>query len=137
MNRVLDISTSALVAQRQRMNTIAGNIANINTTRNAEGEPEPFQRRLIVFSTEPLEPGEESRGVGVEYEVRIDTDRPPRLIHNPGHPDADANGNVRYPDINLVTEFTNALEASRAYEANVAAIGMTKEMANATLRILA
>lgn len=137
MNRVLDISTSALVAQRQRMNTIAGNIANINTTRNADGEAEPFQRRLITFSTQSLGPDEEARGAGVEYEVQIDTDRPPRMIHNPGHPDADADGNVRYPDINLVTEFTNALEASRAYEANVAAIGMTKEMANATLRILA
>lgn len=137
MFRSIDISTSALVAQRQRMNTIAGNIANVNTTRDENGQAIPFQRRLVTFSAETQQFDEPAGGLGVDYRVEIDTERPPRKVNIPGHPDADADGNVLFPDINLVTEFTNALEASRAYEANVSAIEMTKEMTNTTLRILA
>ncbi len=135
MLKSIDISTSALVAQRQRMNTIAGNIANVNTTRNAEGDVAPFQRRFIRFTADKSahEPG----GAGVVYQVEIDTKTPARKVHQPGHPDADAEGYVSYPNINLVTEFVNALEAARAYEANVAAIDMAKNMAEVGMRILA
>lgn len=141
MFQSIDISTSGLIAQRQRMNTIAGNIANIHTTRDAEGNIAPFQRRLIRF-----EPAEErgsslgrpasAGGVGVTYRVDIDSETPPRRVYDPGHVDADKDGYVAYPDINLVTEFVNALEAGRAYEANIAAIEMSKQMAQAALRIL-
>lgn len=139
MLRAIDISTSALVAQRQRMNTIATNIAQVNTTRDAEGNVAPFQRRFVTFfaETESQNSPQPQRGTGVEFQVEIDTETPARREHNPGHPDADADGYVLLPNIDLVTEFTNALEASRAYEANVAAIDTSKQMASMTLRILA
>jgi flagellar basal-body rod protein FlgC len=136
MMQALDISTSALVAQRQRMNTIAGNIANINTTRDAEGNLSPFQRRLVTFSTTTAAPGEDAGGLGVQYEVKIDSETPPRRVFDPGHADADETGYVSYPGINLVTEFVNAMEASRAYEANVAAIDFTKNLGQMSSRIL-
>lgn len=136
MFRSLDISTSGLVAQRQRMNVIAGNIANANTTRDADGNVAPFQRRMVTFSADQRR-DEGNGGLGVDYRVEIDTGTAPRRVYQPGHPDADRDGYVSYPGVNLITEFVNALEASRAYEANVAAIEITKEMAELGLRILA
>ncbi len=137
MLRTIDISTSALIAQRQRMNTIAGNIANVNTTRDADGNLSPFQRRLVTFSADTDSLDGNHGGVGVNHNVQIDTETPPRKVYDPGHRDADADGNVSYPNINLVTEFVNALEAGRAYEANIAAIDMTKNMTELGMRILA
>lgn len=137
MFKAIDLSTTGLVAQRQRMNTIAGNIANVNTTRGADGNPIPFQRRFVTFEADETAGSSETNPAGVRYRVEIDSKTPPRRVHEPGHPDADDNGYVSYPNINLVTEFVNALGASRAYEANVAAIEMSKEMSNTALRILA
>lgn len=135
MLKAIDISTTGLIAQRQRMNTVAGNIANINTTRDAEGNLNPFQRRLVTFTTAD---GDDGNGaVGVEYQVDVDANAAPRRVYQPGHPDAGEDGYVAYPNINLVTEFVNALEASRAYEANIAAIETTKQMSQLGLRILA
>jgi flagellar basal-body rod protein FlgC len=132
----LDISTSALVAQRQRLNTIAGNIANLHTTRDADGNVTPFQRRLVTFTMD-AEQARDGQVGGVEYQVEVDQATQPRRVFEPGHPDADADGYVSYPNIDLITEFVNALEAGRAYEANVAAVEITKEMAQLGLRILA
>lgn len=142
MFRALDVSTSGIVAQRHRMDTIAGNIANINTTRDEKGNVSPFQRRFIAFMADQARvdrQGRESagRGVGVKFSVQVDRNTPPRKVVQPGHPDADANGVVSYPGIDLTTEFVNALEASRAYEANVATIDITKGMFNQALKILA
>jgi flagellar basal-body rod protein FlgC len=134
MFHTIDISTSGLVAQRHRMDTIAANIANVGTTRDENGESSPFKRRLVAFESRPLEGG---AGMAVGHRVETDEDAEPRKVHQPGHPDADADGNVAYPNINLVTEFVNAVEASRAYEANVSAIEMTKTMMMQTLKILA
>jgi len=130
----LDVSTSALVAQRHRMDTIAANIANLNTTRDEHGEPTPFQRRLVTFQAKEMTGG---AGLGVVHKVEVDDESPPRKVYQPTHPDADADGNVLFPNINQVTEFVNALEAGRAYEANIAAIEMAKQMMQQTLRILA
>lgn len=137
MLRTLDISTSGLAAQRERMNTISGNIANINTTRDENGKPSPFQRRLVTFSPEKLPDGAPAGGVGVNFEVGVDPGAQPRLVFQPNHPDADAKGNVAFPGISLTTEFVNAVEASRAYEANMGAIDITKGMLSETLKILA
>lgn len=134
MFHTIDVSTSGLVAQRHRMDTIAANIANVNTTRDEHGEPSPFQRRLVTFESRKLPGGE---GLAVGHRVEADEASEPRKVHQPGHPDADADGNVAYPNINLVTEFVNAVEASRAYEANVSAIDMSKQMIMQTLKILA
>ncbi len=137
MLNTLDLSTSGLVAQRHRMDTIAGNIANINTTRDEKGAISPFQRRFVNFLADKEANGKSGRGVGVKFSVEVDRKTPPRKIHQPGHPDADAEGIVSFPAIDLTKEFVNALEASRAYEANVATIDITKGMFGETLKILA
>jgi len=137
MFKALEISTSGLVAQRHRINTIAGNIANINTTRNEQGEVSPFQRRLVTFMSDTSDRESDTEGVGVKFSVSTDTELPERMVYQPGHPDADANGVVHFPGINLTTEFVNAVEASRAYEANVAAIDISKSIMTETLKILA
>jgi flagellar basal-body rod protein FlgC len=133
----LDISSSALVAQRTRMDTIAANIANINTTRNARGEPVPYRRRFAVFAE-----GQGGRGAGAAspgvHVQKIHLDSSPfQRRYQPGHPDAGPDGYVLYPNIDMSIEFVNALEASRAYEANVTTMEVTKSMINASLRLLA
>src|SRR5262249_13567207 len=134
MLRAIDISTSGLIAQRQRMNTISGNIANVNVTRDADGHVAPYQRRFVTFAAE-RDPRNETGGAGVPYHVEVAPATAPLHRYEPGHPDANADGYVLYPNINTITEFVNAMEASRAYEANVAAIEMSKEMAQLGLRI--
>jgi flagellar basal-body rod protein FlgC len=135
----LDISSSALVAQRTRMDTIAANIANINTTRNARGEPVPYRRRFAVFAEGQGGHGHGSDAAGPGVHVqRIHLDSSPfQRRYQPGHPDAGADGYVLYPNIDMSIEFVNALEASRAYEANVTTMEVTKSMINASLRLLA
>ncbi len=136
MLRSIDISTSGLVAQRQRMTTLAENIANANTTQDEDGNITPFKRRYVAFRANEDATRGSTRGVGVKYEVKVDTEKP-RIVHDPGHEHADADGDVRYPAINVIKEFINMMEASRAYELNVSAVEMSKEMAAQTLRIIA
>jgi len=129
----LDTSASALLAQRQRMDTIANNIANINTTRDADNKPNPFRRRFVVFS--PGQPG--APGTPGVHVKSIETDRGPfRKVLDWNNPDHDANGYVSHPNIDMAIEMVNAMDASRAYEANVTAMEVTKSMMNATLRLL-
>lgn len=134
MLKILDINRSALVAQRERLNVISGNIANANTTRNSQGEIEPFQRRYVEFFSE----SSHGKGEGqVGFRVHIDQSSEPKLVHDPGHPDADPDtGYVKMPNINVMNEFTDAVLASRAYEANIASIQMTRQMADQTLQLL-
>lgn len=136
MFRTLDISASGLTAQRLHMDTVAGNIAQAQTTQNAEGEPSPFQRRLVIFQAEEAA-RQSSGGVGVSAEVQLDEQTPFRKVHDPGHPHADSEGYVNYPNVSIVTEFVNALEASRAYEANVNAMDITQQMIQSTFKIIA
>jgi flagellar basal-body rod protein FlgC len=135
----LDISTSALVAQRVRMNAISSNLANISTTHNERGEPEAYQPRFVVFETDHGVGAYGAPGVRVA-EVGIDQVEP-RWKYEPGHPDAvqdgPRKGYVAYPNVNMMTEFTDALEAARAYEANLGAMEITKDLEQQTLRILA
>lgn len=134
MHSAIDISTSGLVAQRRRLDTVSANIANAQTTRDADGNVAPYQRRLVKFQAERA--ASDAAGRGVTARVEIDEATPPRKLFQPGHPDADADGYVALPAIDLVTEFVNAVEASRAYEANVVAIEMTREMARTGLRLI-
>ena len=137
MLETLDISASGLQAQRVRMDTIAANIANLNTTRDAQGRAIPYRRRFAVFASGLSGRGADAAKPGVHV-GQIKQDMSPfQQRHQPGHPDADANGTVLYPNIDLSIEFVNALEASRAYEANVTTMEVTKNMMNATLRLLA
>lgn len=122
--RTFDISASALVAQKLRMQTITSNLANINTTRTPEGGP--YKRRDVVFESVLMDESGYSEGVRVR-DVVVDQ-RPPRVVYDPGHPDADKNGFVRLPNINLVEEMVNMMLATRAYEANVNSFNITKNM---------
>src|SRR5262245_53505457 len=129
----LDIGASALLAQRVRMDTIAGNVANINTTRNEKGQPVPYRRRIVTFAA--AAPGGKSAGVRV---AAIESDMSPfNERFEPGNKDADARGYVKYPNIDLAIEYVNMLEASRAYEANVTLMETTKAMINSSLRLIA
>jgi flagellar basal-body rod protein FlgC len=132
----LDVSTSGLVAQRARLNAISSNIANMSTTRNELGEADPYQPRYVTFQTDNslTTPG---GGAGVKIgSVEYSTD-PPKMKYEPGHPDADERGFVRYPAVDMTMEFVDALEATRAYEANIGVIEVTKNMTEQTLRIIA
>lgn len=124
--RSFDISASALTAERLRLNVIATNIANAETTRTPEGGP--YRRKMVVF--QPSENG------GVEVAaIREDTTTPPRLVYDPGHPDANGEGFVAYPNVLVVNEMVDLLAATRAYEANVAALNATKSMLTSILNI--
>ena len=137
-----DIAASGMTAQRFRMDTIAENIANINTTRTEDGTP--YRRKIVSFeekNTSPtfsdaLKRATEFRGDGVKV-VRVTEDTTTDFImeYDPSHPDADENGYVLYPNVNTVTEMTNLIDSSRAYEANVTAFDAVKAMASAGLRI--
>ena len=132
----LDVSTSGLVAQRARLNAISSNIANMSTTRNERGQPEPYQPRYVTFQTDTgvSTPG---GGAGVKIGSVEHSTEPPKMKYEPGHPDADERGFVRYPAVDMTTEFVDALEATRAYEANIGVIEVTKNMAEQSLRIIA
>ncbi len=134
MYGALDISTSALVAQRTRLNVIAANIANQRSVINENGEYEPYRRRFAVFA-----PGDSARGSSQGVHVAaINIDAGPlRPALEPGSPYADANGYVYYPNVDPVIEQMNAMEAQRAYEANITAIEATKSMFSVALQILA
>ncbi len=134
----LDVSTSALIAQRVRMNAISGNLANMSTTHNEAGEAVPYQPRFVIFETDEDVGAHGGAGVRVGS-VEID-DVEPRYKYQPNHPDAiregPKRGYVAYPNVNMMTEFTDALEAARAYEANLGAMEIAKDMGQQTLRIL-
>lgn len=128
----LDIGASGLTAQRIRVETIAANIAGANTTRNEKGEPIPYRRRFVV-----LQEGNGQGGAGVHV-AKVGLDKSPfRRVFEPGNKDAGKDGYVLYPNVDMTTEFVNALEASRAYEANITMMETTKAMMNSSLRLLA
>ncbi len=119
----LRISGSALTAERARLDTIAENIANAQTTRGPDGRA--YRRRQVVFETIPEG---QARGGGVRVaEIRPSSD-PMERVHRPGHPDADRDGYLEMPNVSVVDEMVDMMAASRAYEANVAAVNATKTM---------
>ncbi len=136
------ISSSGMTAQRMRMNTISSNIANINTTRTPEGGP--YRRKDVVFESMPevknfgdilsaTSPKSDFQRVQVT-DVISDT-KAPLLKYEPDHPDANADGYVAYPNINLMEEMTNMIQANRSYEANISALQAAKDMATSSLEI--
>lgn len=139
MFAALDISTSGLVAQRIRMNACSSNIANISTTHNEKGERVPYQPRYVVFETDDSVGTNGAAGVKVGSVGSSDVE--PLLKWEPDNPEAiqegPNKGYVAYPNVNMMTEFTDALEAARAYEANLGVMDITKSLLQQTLRILA
>jgi len=133
-----DISTSGLVAQRTRLDAIVNNIASADITRagtDAAGHAVPYRRQFAVFAP-ATGPSGQLAGVRVT-EVALDPSDFRQGEYNPKHPDAAADGHVYYPNVNMATEYVNALEATRAYEANITAMNATKAMLSATLRLIA
>lgn len=127
------VSSSALEAQRIRMNTIASNMANAQTTRTEAGGP--YVKKNVVFQTMPIN-GKASEGLdGVRVSGVVEDTKPPIVIYEPGHPDADENGYVSTPDINVIEEMANMMMALRAYEANVRAFNISKGMYQKALEI--
>ncbi len=136
MFSTFDISTSGLVAQRSRLNAISSNIANMSTTRNELGQAEPYRPRYVTFQTDTAisSPG---GGSGVRVASVNMSSAPPLMKYQPGHPDADSQGYVRYPNVDMTSEFVDALQATRAYEANIGVMEITKDLGQQTLRIIA
>ena len=157
-----DITATGLTAERYRMDTIAENIANANTTRTADGTP--YRRKVVTFETQETQQDRRSFGhvlsevVGtgraqlnhdrnivsddlIGYGVKIpkiseDEETPKNMVYDPSHPDADENGYVTYPNVNTITEMTNLIDANRAYEANATAFQASKSMATTGLSIM-
>lgn len=139
--QALEVNSSALTAERRRLEVIVSNLANANTTRTPEGGP--YRRRDVVFTSTPVggfsdrlqDPlGAELQGVQVS-DVTVDTS-PPQRKYDPGHPDADKEGYVLLPNINPVEEMVNLVSAARSFQANVAAITSIKSMMQKSLDII-
>lgn len=125
----LNVSASGLAAQRTRLNATASNIANVNTTRTEEGGP--YRRQDPVFRSYM-----EARGVaGVEVAEIQEDQADPRLVFDPGHPDADQAGYVAMPNINLVEEMVNMISSQRGYDANATSIDTARKMARSAIEL--
>lgn len=131
----MDIAGSSLTAHRAMMDTIAENLANVNTTRTEEGGP--YMRKVPVFE-ERLEQamGEENRSAGVIIREIAEDDTPPRMEYEPGHPDANEEGYVAYPNVSVVREMADMMTASRAYEANLEVVKSARSMWEAATDLL-
>ncbi|MCR5032832.1 MAG: flagellar basal body rod protein FlgC [Lachnospiraceae bacterium] len=140
-----DVNASGLTAQRYRMDIISQNVANANTTRTADGTP--YVRKVVSFE-------EKGKGLTTSFSRVFDTIRSKytgagvrvrgvfedtwteaNMVYDPSHPDADENGYVTYPNVNTITEMTNLIDASRAYEANATAFEASKSMASTGLSL--
>jgi flagellar basal-body rod protein FlgC len=139
--KCMDIAASGMTSQRTRLNVITMNLANANTTKTTDGTP--YRRKTAIFRTVPVDNTFEERlqntldkkiyGVEVKKIVPVDTEF--KRIYDPTHPDADKQGYVYLPNVNLVEEMVNMLDANRAYEANASAIRAAKDMATKALDI--
>lgn len=159
---VFDIAASGMSAQRIKMDTISSNIANVNTTRNAQGEKEVYKKKEVNFKEMALKSGFQfpngnasvefdapsepylKGGVsinsnnspsGVMVDSITDSINPTRIVYDPSHPDADEKGFVELPNVNIVEEMVNMVSASRAYEANVTIAQTTKAMIQSATNI--
>lgn len=138
LERAFLIAASGLAAQRTRMEIVASNLANARTTRTPEGGP--YRRKEPVFVAEPLAAPFEKSLAGALRSVRVERivedPAPPALRYEPGHPDADADGFVPYPNVDPVEEMVDMLSATRSYEANVTLVRSVREMFRSALGIL-
>ncbi|MBR2069283.1 MAG: flagellar basal body rod protein FlgC [Candidatus Gastranaerophilales bacterium] len=159
---VFDIAATGMHAQRIKMDTVSSNIANINTTRNSKGEKEVYHKKQVNFKEmaiekgygfpkgnvsvafdPPQEPylvggvsmGSGSIPKGVMVDSVVESENPTKIIYDPTHPDADKDGYVEVPNVNIVEEMVNMVNASRAYEANITIAQTTKSMISAATQI--
>ena len=141
MFRAIDAAASGMTAERLRMDVISNNIANANTTRTAEGGA--YHRQMVVFEPRTGQAStfgqmlsrQLNAGDGVRVTGITKDNTPLKLMYDPNHPDANRDGYVEMPNVNIVTEMVDMITASRAYEANVAAVNAAKSMAAKALDI--
>jgi len=136
---VMELSATALTAQRQRAEVATANLANAETTHTEEGGP--YRRKLVVFSQRnnafQLALTDAGRAIrGVQVREVVEDSAPPVMLYEPGHPDADAQGYVAYPNMNPVTEMADLLSATRSYQANAAAVNASKQMIQSSVDLL-
>ena len=133
----LETSASGLYAQRKRMDIIASNLANIETTRTEKGGP--YRRKMVVMRTKEMDQDFDkmfnSSVKGVQIEDIVEDQTPFKKVYNPSHPDADNDGYLYKPNVDLIVETTNMMMARRAFEANIAAIKATRQMVIKALEI--
>ena len=142
LDNAMMISSSALLAERTRMNLISSNLANANSTRTAEGGP--YRRKDAVFAAAPPDAGlfaamldgmRNGNARGVQVVQVVEDTNPPQLRYDPSHPDANPQGYVAYPNVNVVEEMADMMTATRAYEANVTAMKAGMDMQMKTLQL--
>ena len=144
MFSAFDINATGMTAERYRMDIIAQNVANANTTRTQDGTP--YRRKVVVFeeknSQTPFrtvlkKERDRYSGTGVKVTgVYEDKWTEGNMVYDPSHPDADENGYVMYPNVSIITEMTNLIDASRAYQANATALDASKNIATTGLNLL-
>lgn len=139
----MNVAATGMTAQQLRMDTIAENIANANTTRTKEGTP--YRRKMVVMEEQSTLSGFDQilynkintyTPSGVKVSKIAEDQSEFKLVYDPEHPDADENGYVEYPNVDTVTEMTNLIDASRSYEANVTSFNASKAMANKGLTLM-
>jgi flagellar basal-body rod protein FlgC len=132
----LQVTASGLSAQRLRLQTVASNMANARTTRTEEGGP--YRKQVPLFEAvrdDPFGSDLDRAMARVEVIGVIESDDPPVMVHDPGHPDADADGYVAYPNVNVLEEMVDMMTTARTYEANANVLDVTDNMANTALEI--
>lgn len=138
----MQVSASGLTAERLRLDVISNNLANASTTRDANGQP--YRRQVVVLQTRQASPFANalagvqrgsSGGQGVQVSSVEKDSSPFKIVHDPGHPDADAKGNVKMPNVEPIVEMVDMISATRAYEAGVTAITSAKQMESRALDI--
>jgi flagellar basal-body rod protein FlgC len=130
------VSASALEAQRIRLNTISSNLSNVNTTRGLNGEP--YRRRDVLFEADySFSKVFNNAGHSIPVRVRgiIEDQSPFKTLYEPGHPDADQNGYLKLPNVNIVEEMVNMISAMRAYDASISAFKTSRDMMNKALKM--
>lgn len=139
----MEVTASGMAAERTRMNVSSSNLANVQTTKDATGTG-PYKRRDVLVGSQPLSPEKVAGGMAggfadavraVSVQGIVEDVNPPRLEYDPDHPDADADGYVSYPNINIVEEMVDMITASRAYEAGITALNTSVSMAERALSI--
>ncbi|HEY8023024.1 MAG TPA: flagellar basal body rod protein FlgC [Burkholderiaceae bacterium] len=130
LSNIFNVAGSAMSAQSQRLNTVASNIANADSAAGPDGQV--YRAKQVVFQTVPMG-SSESNGVAVQQVVEDSS--PPKLVYDPSHPLADANGYVAMPNVNVVEEMVNMISASRSYQTNVDTMNAAKTLLLKTLTI--
>jgi len=127
---IFNVAGSAMSAQAQRLNVVASNVANADSSASATGQP--YRAKHVVFAAVP---GADAASTGVRVQDVVESSAPPKLMYDPKHPQADAKGYVAMPDVNVVDEMVNMLSASRSYQTNVETMNAAKTLVLKTLTL--